>query len=499
MEMRVVVVGAGDVGKELARRLADRHQVMLLDDHEDCLSGIGESVEPAQAVDGQECIVGITCVHGDGTSRLVAKTLFDPDLNCAFVAVTGHDEGNLESCRVAREVGYDPVIAIMHDSLNTGLFHEARITVLDRPHLLADQIERAVHHKGAIVPSGVGLGRGELLEIRLLRTSPILHRPLKNLAPYRWRIAAVFRDEELIVPTGETTLEVEDRVLLVGDPKILPTVTEYLRRGMPQFPQPYGANVGTLELAGPGPDEELRREADGLACATGAANLVHGAPGADDNTPVDTGYEEPLTCRLRNRDVPRTTFALPPLRSPDFATRVSRQRAGVLVTRPRRRGLLSRALGLPGGDASICDRLLPPVLFARGTFPYRRILLPVSASDLSMSSAEMAIDITRQLEASLTAINVDLPKYISGLSEEEVHSEVVPIRRLCELYEVPLDYQHREGNPIRELTDAAKDHDLVVVARHQHRRDTYFDPDVALWLARHAPCSVIVLTVRAGS
>ena len=40
-----------------------------------------------------------------------------------------------------------------------------RITVLDRPHLLADQIERAVHHMGAIVPSGVGLGKGELVEI----------------------------------------------------------------------------------------------------------------------------------------------------------------------------------------------------------------------------------------------------------------------------------------------------------------------------------------------
>ncbi len=497
MEMRVVVVGAGDVGKELARRLAERHQVMLLDDHEDCLTPVGEPLEPEAAVTAQECIVGITCVHGDGTSRLVVKTLFNPELNCAFVSVTGHDEGNLEACRVAREVGFDPVIAIMHDSVNSGRFHEAKITVLDRPHLLADQIERAVHHKGAIVPSGVGLGRGELVEIRLLRTSPVLHRPLKNLAPYRWRIAAIFRDDELIVPTGDTTLQIEDRVLLVGDPKILPTVTEYLRRGMPQFPQPYGANVGTLELDGP--DPELRREADGLACITGAANLVHGAPGAEDTLPAASGDEEPLTCRLRNREVPRSTFALPNLRSPEFATKVSRQRAGVVVTRPLPRGLVSRMFAIPGRDAQICDRLTSPVLFARGSNPYRRILLPISESELAIASAEMAIDITRQLEASLTAINVDLPQYLSGLPEEEIHAEVTPIRRLCELYEVPLDYQHREGNPIRELVDAAKDHDLIVLARHQHRRDSYFDPDVALWLARRAPCSVIVLTVRRGS
>ena len=93
---------------------------------------------------------------------------------------------------------------------------------------------------------------------------------------------------------------------------------------------------------------------------------------------------------------------------------------------------------------------------------------------------------------------MDLPRYISGLSEEDIHREVVPVKKLCELYEVPLDYRHREGNPVRGLLDEAAAHNLVVVARRHGRRDNYFDPDVALRIARQAPCSVIVLTVRSG-
>ena len=72
------------------------------------------------------------------------------------------------------------------------------------------------------------------------------------------------------------------------------------------------------------------------------------------------------------------------------------------------------------------------------------------------------------------------------------------MKKLCELYEVPLTYRHREGNPVRNLLDEAASHNLVVVARRHGRRDNYFDPDVALRVARHASGSVMVLTVRAG-
>lgn len=495
MQMRVVIVGAGGTGNELASRLAPRHKILLVDNKVDCFEQYGKPIEPETSAVEAAGQTGVTCVRGDGSSRLVLQALHSQECNCALVAVAGNDEVNLEVGRLGRALGFDPVVAVQHEDEYADRYDVEHITAINRSDLLADHVELTLHHKGAVVPSGIGLGRGELLEIRLLRTSPILDRPLKNLAPHRWRVAAVFRGDELIVPVGNTTLQMDDRVLLVGDPEILHTVAEYLRLGTPQFPRPYGANVVTLEFAGS--DEALHKEAEGLACASGALHLVRGIPGAQDTSPQEK-EEDILAYPKCKGDVDRNTFPLPGIDDPGFAKKVTAQRAGVLLARPVRRRLFARIAGQRGVDAGLCDLLRSPVLFARGTFPYRKILLPVSDSQIGIHAARLAIDITRQLGGSLTAIKVDLPQYISGLSEEDIHREIVPVKRLCELYEVPLGYRHHLGNPVRSLLDEASGHNLVVVARRHGRRDNYFDPDVALRVARRAACSVIVLTVRPG-
>lgn len=494
METRVVVVGAGSTGSTLSACLGEKHQVILVDKTAPSASTEQATTELdslGQATAGRR---GVWRVCADGSSRLVLEALYDPDTRCALVATAGGDRVNLEAGRLGREVGFDPVIAIQHDSARDESYRQHNITALDRSRLLADQVERSLRVHGAVVPSGIGLGQGELIEIRLLNASPVLHRPLKELAPHRWRVAAVFRGDALIVPVGDTVLEVDDRVLLVGDPRVLPTVAGYLRMGTPQFPRPYGPNVVTLEPAGE--DPALADEAEGLARGCGAAQLRRGIPGGE-HTDLDE-EPEPLTVPAHKGRTGRGTFPVPSTAQSDFAAQVLRQRPGVVVTHPQLRSWFDRLLGRRGRDAELCDRLRVPVLFARGGFPYRRVLLPVSGSGLDIPAAELAIDVTRQLGAALTAVNVDLPPYISGVSGQAVHEDVVPVRRLCELYEVPFDYHHHEGNPVRHVLAETGHHDLVVVARHFHRRDTYFDPDVSLRIARGARCSVLVLTVRPG-
>lgn len=491
MTSRVVIVGAGETGQELARRLSQRHEVLLVDRDANKLVHIhslfdstSKTIEPSQEPN-------LKALSGDATSRLVLETLYLESVKCALLAIAGDDETNLEVGRLGRAIGFDPVIAVQCSRQFTERYRGENITTLDRTQLLADEVERSLRHRGAVVPRGVGLGRGELLEIRLQRTSPILDRPLKELAPHRWRIAAVFRGDELIVPMGDTTLIEDDRVLLVGDPDILPTVMEYLRLGTPQFPQPFGPHFVTLELEGP--DEAMLKEARYLQQHCNAAGVVRGVPDAAHLWP-----EDDLAEAEDDPDV-AATFSVPFLSEKGFGQQVHRQRPGLVLARPRFRSYLSRLFGTRGDNAQICDQVSSPVLFARGSHPYRRILLPVSYSSLNIRATEVAIDLTRQLNATLTAMNVDLPKYISGLEEEVVHEEVLPIRRLCDLYEVNLEYCHKWGNPVRHLTEEAGRHDLVVVARRATRGDSYFDPDVAMRVARAAPCSVLVLTVGAGA
>ena len=492
-EMRVIIVGAGSVGCELASRVSTRHQVLLLDHRLDCLPEKGSPREPDEALSELGTLPGTVCVRGDGTSRLVLSKLFVDDWPCALVAVTGSDETNIEAGRLAVELGFVPVVGLSHDISHLEAYREARITPLDRSKLLVDEVERALHFQGAVVPTNIGLGAGELVEIRLQRSSPILHTPLRQLSLQQWRVAAIFRGKELIVPTGTSTLEVDDRVLLVGDPKILATVTEYLRRGTPQFPQPFGPNVAVLEYEDT--NGRLLEEARKLACNCNVAHLARGIPGASvDETPAEEN-EEPLTCAIGGCEITVTTFDLPEPGNPQLAARLARQRPGAVFVAPVRNSRMASILGVQRSDSRICDATRAPIVFARDSSPYQRILLPVSASTVNLQGAEMAIDLARRLGAALTAVNVDLPRYVSGLSEADIHGEVVPIRRLAELYEVPLEYRHHRGNPVKCVLSEAESADLVVVVRRYRRRDSFFDPDVALRIAREAACSVAVLTV----
>lgn len=483
MAVRVVIVGAGATGSELARRLATNHDVVLVDISQDAL----DDFTALQSDDKEEELADVKLVRADGTSRLQLAKLLDRDRASSLVATAGSDEVNREILSFAGDLGFDPVLALKYELDDDERF-KTRATVLERPKILADYAERSLEHKGAVVPVGVGLGRGELVEIRLLATSPLLDRPLKDLAPDRWRIAAIFRDDELIVPMGNTRLQIDDRVLLVGDPTVLLTIAENLRKGTPSFPQPYGANIVAWQTGEK--NTSLLREAGGLAEICQPARLIRGiglTPGEPENRQGGAEAEAEKCTSV-------STFEADGTDKKGLQAELSKRGAGVLVTSPFKRGTLGNIFGTRGEDAKLCDAVDVPVLFSRGTFPYRRILVPVSPSELSMEAAMVAIDLTRRLNASLTTVNVDLPQYISGESPAEAHWEVVPIRRLCELYELPMEYRHHWGNPVRLLAEEARNHDLVVMARRPSRRDSYLSPDVALWIARRARCSVMVLT-----
>lgn len=479
MIAKVVIVGAGRSGRELAQRLKVRHEVTVVESERKVVARFNGDAPP---IEEEELLDGIRVVAGDGTSRLVLSKLLDSHGSTALIAMSGTDEVNLEVGRAGREVGFDPVVAILHDPAMGQTYHDHKIAALNRAQLVANHIERSLEFKGEAVPCGVGLGQGEIVELRLASTSPILDRPLRELAPDRWRIAAVFRDDELIVPTGETTLGEGDRILLVGQPEMLVSVAQYLRTGTPQFPGQFGPNVVTIELAGR--DEALAEEARALARGCDVARVTRGIAGARPTEATDDQEQEVTT-----------TFAPPTTIDRRLFDTLTAQRPGVVLTRCEPRSLMSRVMGRRSSLAALCDALDAPVLVSRESWPYKRILIPVSASEIAINAAELSIDLARKLDSSLTAINVDLPRYISGEPEELAHFEVVPIRRLCELYDVQLAYRHSEGNPIRRVLREASKHDLIVVARRRGRRDTFWNPDVAIRLALGAPCSALVLTV----
>ena len=64
-----------------------------------------------------------------------------------------------------------------------------------------------------------------------------------DLRARRWLIAAIYRQDQIIVPHGDAVVRAGDRLLLSGEPDILPDIADYLRAGVARFPLQYGRQL----------------------------------------------------------------------------------------------------------------------------------------------------------------------------------------------------------------------------------------------------------------
>ena len=136
-----------------------------------------------------------------------------------------------------------------------------------------------------------------------------------------------------------------------------------------------------------------------------------------------------------------------------------------------------------------------PLLIARGSHPYRRILVAVSGSPSSWRGLELAVDIARLLGSQIFAVHVAPPVFIGGFRAQEDSARVAErVEQLGRLYEVPLKFALIVGNPIKRVLALCAQSQLLVVAREHNEPDSYIEPDVGLRMALGARCSALLLS-----
>ncbi|MBI2942018.1 MAG: NAD-binding protein [Chloroflexi bacterium] len=458
----------------MARRLSARWQVLLVE------RDAATAAAVTSGIGGTACRVTV----GDGTSRLVLERA-EVSAAAALVAMTGDDEANFECARIARELlGVRRVLALVHDPTRLARFSAAGIEpVLGSgaiATLIANRLERAF--QAAV---SVGLGQGEIVEVMVESTSPVLGQPLRSFEPRDWIVAAVYREEELLIPHGDTEIRVGDRLLLVGRPAVLPAVADYLRGSIPRFPQPYGSRL--VALLTPRASAAYLAEVKYLASAA----QISGIDLVDDSS--EPGAVRPAKRWRLNADDDHThrllerALAIPSL--------------GCLVLPSEPFGLLEAA-GLRG---SALDRALGrtrwPVLVARGSFPYRRILLPVTPQRNQLPAVRLAAGLAKLLGASLTAVTVTPPEFVvGGAAIGEQARALADAVAVAETHRLAIATEQLAGNPIREILSLANEHDLVVLAHRPGDRSWRLNlrPDISAYLAQGCARSTLILPVWPG-
>jgi trk system potassium uptake protein TrkA len=211
--MKIITVGAGDIGFQLTRRLSQEHDITLIESN------------PARAKRASEQLDAFVIEGHGGSYRVLKKAnIGKADV---LAAVTNNDELNIMICQMAKHAGVSSTIARVRNYEYTWpnfviprqqlgadmIIHPEKET--------ADAIHRLIRQSIATDVVEFEDGKIHLLGIRLERNSPILRIPLKNLgqefADLPLRVVAISRKERTLIPHGDDILVKGDQIFVICD------------------------------------------------------------------------------------------------------------------------------------------------------------------------------------------------------------------------------------------------------------------------------------------
>ena len=203
--MYIIVVGGGRLGYYLSKGLlSEGHEVLVIEK------------DPVK-VERIEEELGSICMQGDGCEGAVLEEA-GTERAGLFVAVTDEDEDNLVSCQVAKHKFNVPrIIARISNPKNEALFKKLGIDVtVSATNLILEHIEQEVPTHPLIHLLELKESKLEIVEVKISPDSPVVGKQLKELAlPPGSILALVIRNQDFMVPTQDTTLQAEDRVIAV--------------------------------------------------------------------------------------------------------------------------------------------------------------------------------------------------------------------------------------------------------------------------------------------
>jgi trk system potassium uptake protein TrkA len=207
--MKVVIAGAGSVGRYMAQQLRDGgHAVTLVDND----PSVASRWNRAGAFEGITWHIGDACE----VDVLAAVGAADADV---VAAVTGDDEDNLVVSLLAKqEFAVPRVVARVNNPNNEWMFNDmwgVDVSV-STPHLLTGLVEEAVTIGSFVRLLSLEGGRARLAEVTLATTSPAIGVEIANLGlPRESTVVALLRGGHVVVPRGDTTLNAGDEVLVL--------------------------------------------------------------------------------------------------------------------------------------------------------------------------------------------------------------------------------------------------------------------------------------------
>ncbi len=226
--MKIVILGAGQVGSTVAYSLShEDNDITVVDVDEERLKNLQDHLD-------------IRTVHGFASHPkvLVRAGIEDADL---MLAVTNTDEVNMAACQVAYTLYHTPTrIARIRSADYTDhpeLFSREHtpIDVLISPEqLITQHIVRLIEYPSALQVLDFAGGRAQLVAVQAEAGGLLVGQKLYKLKQHMpagsdARIAAIYRQGQLVIPDGDTVIEEDDTVFFLAARRHIRTVMKEMR------------------------------------------------------------------------------------------------------------------------------------------------------------------------------------------------------------------------------------------------------------------------------
>lgn len=244
--MKIIILGAGQVGGTLAENLVgENNDITLVDTDADRLRTLQDKFD-------------LRVVHGLGSHPNILRQAGADDADM-LVAVTNSDETNMIACQIAYSLFNTPnriarIRAQDYVREAEKLFHADAVPIdhlIAPEQLVTENIYRLIEYPGALQVVNFAQGKVSLVVMKAYYGGPLVGNALsviRDHIPYvETRIVAIFRHDRPIRPQGSTVVEAGDEVFFIVASQHIRAVMSELQR----LEKPYkrimlvgGGNVG---------------------------------------------------------------------------------------------------------------------------------------------------------------------------------------------------------------------------------------------------------------
>lgn len=214
--MRIVILGAGQVGAFLARNLSSEHDIVIIEKDKDTVERLKE-------------LLDVLIIEGDGDNPEILKQA-EIDKSDIMLAVTGDDKTNIMASSWSASVGVPKIIVRIRDQNYLDypkLLESPEVYIVHPGSIMAEKIISLISSPYAWKTETLAMGKIKMLKLKVEENTPIVGQQLKNLGPAKaWIFVAISKNGVITIPDGDTKLDAGDYIYALGVPDVLQKLKE---------------------------------------------------------------------------------------------------------------------------------------------------------------------------------------------------------------------------------------------------------------------------------